>query len=144
MGHPRQERIRGCFRKPLTSLTVSPDDAEAERYGKNVGDLQSDVAIDSDGAITGTLAYVTGYTGFSSDADEQEGNYLALKLTAEPHEKIEVAIGDRGPVDVTDDGFVVIRLTELTDPIEVTVTNGSDSGTKEFDISGLTLEDAGD
>lgn len=109
-----------------------------------MSNLQSDVAIDSDGAITGTLAYVTGYTGFSGDASEQEGNYLALKLSAEPHDKIEVAIGDRGPVDATADGFVVIRLTELTDPIEVTVTNGSDSDTQEFGISGLTLEEAGD
>lgn len=129
--------------KPLTGLSVAPDDGETERYGKAVSDLQEEVAI-ADGAVSGTLKYVTGYTGFSSDADEQEGNYLALKLTAEPHDKIEVAIGDQGPVDVTADEFVVIRLTELTDPLEITVKNGVDSATEELDLTGLTLEDEDD
>lgn len=128
----------------MTGLTVSPDDDEAERYGKTVSDLQEEVAIDSDGAITGTLKYVTGYTEFSSDVEEQEGNYLAITLTAAPHEKIEVSIGDRGPVDVTEDGYLVVRLTDTSDPLKVIVTNGNDSATKEFDLSGLTLEEEGD
>lgn len=142
MGHPRCVRVRACLRKPLTGLTVSPDDAEAERYGEAVSDLQSDVAI-ADGAITGTLAYVTGYTGFSGDPDEQEGNYLALKLSAEPHDKVKVSIGDRGPVDVTADGYIVARLTadDLSETLDVTVENGPDSATLNLDISGLTLSE---
>lgn len=128
----------------MTGLTVSPDDDEAERYGKAVSDLQTDVAIGSDGAITGTLKYVTGYTEFSSQVEEQSGNYLALTLKAEPHDVITVSIGERGPVDVTEDGYLVIRLSDTSDPLEVTVTHGADSATTAFDISGLTLEEEED
>lgn len=127
----------------MTGLVVSPDDDEAERYGKTVSDLQENVAIDSDGAITGTLKYVTGYTEFSSVTEEQEGNYLALTFAAEPHDRIEASIGDRGPVNVTEDGYLVLRLEDTTEPLEVTVTNGADSATMEFDLSGLTLEEEG-
>ena len=125
----------------MTGLTVSPDDDEAERYGKAVSDLQENVAIGSDGAITGTLKYVTGYTEFSSEAEEQEGNYLAITLKAEPHDVITTSVGERGPVDVTGDGYLVLRLSDTSEPLEVTVTHGTDSATMSFDLSGLTLED---
>lgn len=36
--------------------------------------------IDSSGAVTGTLNYITGWTQFSTNADEQNGNYFPLKL----------------------------------------------------------------
>ena len=36
--------------------------------------------IDSSGAVTGTLNYITGWDKFSSNVDEQSGNYFPLKL----------------------------------------------------------------
>lgn len=140
MGHPQRHFLRKGIRKPLTGLTITPDDSEAERYGKTVSDLQSDVAI-ADGAITGTLAYVTGYTGFSGDASLQEGNYLSLKLADDDATAIEISIGERGPVDVKEDGFIVIRLTaeDLSEDLVIADKNGVDVSTTTLDISGLTL-----
>ena len=36
--------------------------------------------IDSSGAVTGTLNYITGWDKFSSNVDEQSGNYFPVKL----------------------------------------------------------------
>lgn len=36
--------------------------------------------IDSSGAVTGTLNYITGWEKFSNIADEQSGNYFPVKL----------------------------------------------------------------
>lgn len=36
--------------------------------------------IDSTGAVTGTLNYITGWDAFSSNPDERNGNYFPLKL----------------------------------------------------------------
>ena len=36
--------------------------------------------IDSSGAVTGTLNYITGWEKFSNIADEQNGNYFPVKL----------------------------------------------------------------
>ena len=62
------------------SLSVKPEDGEAVLFGKAVNELQSDVVV-ADDEVTGTLKYVNGYVDFSSNTSEQEGNYLALKLS---------------------------------------------------------------
>ena len=67
------------------SLSVKPEDGEAVLFGKAVNELQSDVVV-SDDEVTGTLKYVDGYVDFSSNVSEQSGNYLALKIEAEPAE----------------------------------------------------------
>lgn len=121
---------------------MTPDDGETERYGMAVSDLQSDIAI-ADGAITGTLKYVTDYTGFSGDPELQSGNYLSLKIADEDAQSIEVSIGDRGPVEVKEDGFIVIRLTseDLSDELVITDIDGIERETVTLDLSGLALEE---
>ena len=47
--------------------------------GKAVSELQENVVVAED-VITGTIHYVTGYTGFDSDPANQEGNFLALNF----------------------------------------------------------------
>lgn len=50
--------------------------------GKPVSDLISDnINVLASGTVTGTLKYVTGFTGFSSNVTEQNGYYFPLKLT---------------------------------------------------------------
>ena len=46
-----------------------------------MADLQKDIVV-SNGAISGTLKYVTGYTGFSGDTSEQSGHYLCIHAEA--------------------------------------------------------------
>ena len=56
--------------------------AGQDLYGKTVGDmLGADVKISADGAVTGTLKHVTGYTGFNdTEAAEQESYFFPLTL----------------------------------------------------------------
>ena len=109
--------------------------------GKDAGDLQEDVAIAND-AITGTLKYVTGYTGFSGDVSEQSGNYLAIKVEADADSiTVELVGGTLGhPVTLDEDGMIVLKIANTsTQSISVVATKGNISETHNLSISGLTL-----
>ena len=125
------------------SLSVKPEDGEAVLFGKTVNELQSDVVV-SDDEVTGTLKYVDGYGGFSSNGSEQSGNYLALKIEAEPAEAetvVELVGGTKGPVTLDDDMNIVLLIKNKdTQSIKVTTTHNEESVTKTYGLSGLTLE----
>lgn len=125
------------------SLSVKPEDGEAVLFGKTVNELQSDVVV-SDDEVTGTLKYVDGYVDFSSNVSEQSGNYLALKIEAEPAEAetvVELVGGTKGPVTLDDDMNIVLLIKNKdTQSIKVTVDDGEDSATKTYGLTGLTLE----
>ena len=128
------------------SLSVKPEDGEAVLFGKAVNELQSDVvvAVADDDEVTGTLKYVNGYVDFSSNTSEQEGNYLALKIEAEPAEAetvVELVGGTKGPVALDDDMNIVLLIKNKdTQSIKVTTTHNEESITKTYGLSGLTLE----
>lgn len=125
------------------SLSVKPEDGEAVLFGKTVNELQSDVVV-SDDEVTGTLKYVDGYVDFSSNVSEQSGNYLALKIEAEPAEAetvVELVGGTKGPVALDDDMNIVLLIKNKdTQSIKVTTTHNGESITKIYGLSGLTLE----
>lgn len=131
------------------SLSVKPEDGEAVLFGKTVNELQSDVVVSgdvvvSDDEVTGTLKYVDGYVDFSSNVSEQSGNYLALKIEAEPAEAetvVELVGGTKGPVTLDDDMNIVLLIKNKdTQSIKVTTTHNEESVTKTYGLSGLTLE----
>lgn len=125
------------------SLSVKPEDGEAVLFGKAVNELQSDVVV-ADDEVTGTLKYVNGYVNFSSNTSEQSGNYLALKIEAEPAEAeavVELVGGTKGPVALDDDMNIVLLIKNKdTQSIKVTTTHNEESITKTYGLSGLTLE----
>lgn len=125
------------------SLSVKPEDGEAVLFGKTVNELQSDVVV-SDDEVTGTLKYVDGYVDFSSNVSEQSGNYLALKIEAEPAEAetvVELVGGTKGPVTLDDNMNIVLLIKNKdTQSIKVTTTHNEESVTKTYGLSGLTLE----
>ena len=125
------------------SLSVKPEDGEAVLFGKTVNELQSDVVV-SDDEVTGTLKYVDGYVDFSSNVSEQSGNYLALKIEAEPTEAetvVELVGGTKGPVTLDDDMNIVLLIKNKdTQSIKATTTHNEESVTKTYGLSGLTLE----
>lgn len=98
----------------------------------------------SNGVISGTLKKVTGYTGFSGDPEEQSGNYLALKFTAEEGATVTVELinGTVGhPVTLDEDMNIVIRIADKdTQSIEVVASKGGASSTKTYALTGLTLQ----
>ena len=106
--------------------------------GKYVSDLQSDVEIDGS-VITGTLNYVTGYTGFSGDAEEQEGNYIVLHAEDSGADRIAVRYTN-GAKTLDSDGLVIIRITDTDTPIVYQAFRDDEIvATAWMDISGLTL-----
>lgn len=118
----------------------------ANVLGKLVSELQSSDVTVGDSEITGTLHYVTGYTGFhGSDPLEQEGNFLALKINATTVEDVTTAVelvgGTKGPVTLDSDMNIVLHIqNKNTESVKVTVTKGDESETKTYGLSGLTLE----
>ena len=119
--------------------------AEENAYGKTVSDLQTGVSV-SDSDITGTLHYVTGYTGFNgTEPSEQEGNYLALKFTPKTWDGIltvELVGGTKGPVTLSEgDAFCVFRIANNTQSIKVEFTDGDNDYSKTYALTDLTLEE---
>ena len=119
---------------------------DVDLLGKTADDLQEDVEV-ANGAITGTLNYVTGYTGFSGDVAEQSGNYLAIKVTAIEGATITVELinGTVGhPVELDEDGMIVLRIAnKSTQSVEVVATKDSLSEVQRFSLTGLTLTPQG-
>ena len=120
-------------------------DIQTSLLGKSASDLQSDIEI-ADGKITGTLKYVDDYTGFSGDASEQVGNYLALHFESDEAETITINLigGTSGEKPLDEDGLAVFRITDKdAQSIEVKVTD-TDTGhtsTYHYGLSGLTLNE---
>lgn len=128
----------------MIALNITADDAESERYGKSVSDLQEDVAIDEDNKVTGTLALVTDYTGYSGEVAKQTGHYLSLALESEDGATIEVSWDEENWVDATEDGFVVARVDDHDGPLYVKATaEGMSDNLVALDLTGLTLAEEG-
>lgn len=131
--------------EPTLEIAVSAVTGDVDLLGLTPDDLQDDVEI-SDGAISGTLKYVSDYTGFSSDVSEQNGNYLAIKVIAVEDAKITVELinGTLGhPVTLDSDGMIVLKIADVdTQSIEIVATKGNISEKQSLSISGLTLTEA--
>lgn len=130
----------------LITLSVDADiPAGTDLLGKSATDLQSDIVIGED-SITGTLKYVTGYTGFSGVVEEQSGNYLAFhsatNIVADSI-TIELVNGATGhPVTLDSDGLAVVRITDKdTQYLRVVAHKDGAVAIKEYDLSELTLNE---
>ena len=107
--------------------------------------MQSDIVI-GETEITGTLKYVSGYTGFSAEPSEQAGNYMALKMTVDPPEAVttvEVVGGTKGPVTLESDMNIVLLIKNTTQSIKVISTLGKETITKTYALTNLTLTPQG-
>lgn len=125
-------------------MTVKADvQPSVDLFGKTVTDLQENVVVGRND-ITGTLKYVTGYTGFSSKPEEQSGNYLVIRSEVPDAEDatitVEVVGGTKGPVTLDSDGIMVARIANKQQKIRVVASlDGYDFYTRTFVLSGLTL-----
>ena len=112
-------------------------------FGKSVTDLQENVSVGSN-AITGTLKYVTGYTGFSSKPEEQQGNYLVIHCEADDADSITVELvgGTKGPVTLDSDGLIVLLVKDRSQKVKVTAyKDGEVANVRTYNLNGLTLEE---
>lgn len=131
---------------PLTGLDADVQiDASTDLLGKVVGDLQEGVAV-TDGVVTGTSKYVTGYTGFSSKKAEQKGHYVALRFFV-PNMTIgtDVTItvtGSESPATLDADGILIYRIKDDKSNLMLTAVatkDGYTSITKKYDLSKMIL-----
>lgn len=116
-------------------------DSSVDLFGKNCEDLQEDIAV-ANGAITGTLKYVTGYTGFSGKAKEQKGNFIALKVTNSSADEIYAGItpsqSGKELVKLDPDGMIVIQVNDH-EAQEIRVEVVKDGVHDGFDLSLVDL-----
>lgn len=123
-------------------LDVDPIDGSETQYGKSVADLQSGIVINED-SIAGTLKYVTGYTGFSGDPEEQKGNFLALQFDAPSGATttVEVLGGkhEGSPVTLDSDMTVVFQIANKSQKIRVVSTNDGMEIAKTYSLRLLKL-----
>lgn len=115
-------------------------DSGAQCYDKTAADLQENIVVKRD-KITGTLKHTTGFQAFGEG--EQDGNFLALALPADPDVEIttEVINGKSGPVNVGEERFCVYRITDKDrQKIKVVYKKGGDTVTKIYTLTGLKLK----
>lgn len=150
-----ETRCSGALIKPYSAIAleltysailgVEPEDPSAVLLGKAVSSMQEDVIV-HDKFIKGTLKYVTGYTGFSGDAAEQSGNYLALHFDVSDGATTTVQLLGgihKDPVTLDSDNNCVFRITDRNNQrIKVITTLGDDTITKIYSLAGLSIETA--
>ena len=126
----------------MITLSVDADiSGETDLLGKSVTDLQEDITV-SDDAITGTLKFATGYTGFSGDENLQSGNYIVLHAEADQGAVIsaEVIGGYSGPVTLDTDGILIARIESTSQSIRfVGMKAGKVTAVKTLSLSDATL-----
>ena len=134
---------------PALTITVSPVTGNTDVYGKKASELQSNVLVnDTTNTISGTLKYVTDYTGFSSKLDEQTGNYIALNIdpaSGFPETMtVEIKNGTSGPANLTaEDHQAVLKIKDAAkQSIIIKATNKGTEVTEEYKFVGLTLQTA--
>ncbi|MDO4803369.1 MAG: hypothetical protein Q4A32_00945 [Lachnospiraceae bacterium] len=107
--------------------------------------LQSGITVDeTEKVISGTLKYVTGYTGFSGDTELQSGNFLALKVTApEGASRTTVTLlnGSGRVVDLDEDMNVVLRIADKdTQKVKFVSYVGAQQVSTTYSLTGLTCQ----
>lgn len=117
--------------------------ATFDLLGKVISDLQEDIEIEDD-VVSGTLKYVSDYTGFSGDVEEQEGNYLALHIDAigavGSTVKVQLVGGVHGEVTLDSDRVIIIRITSTEQKVKITASKtGLEDVVRELKLTGLTL-----
>ena len=119
----------------LAAYTIDADiEDSVDLLGKKASDLQKGVFI-VDGKVFGTLKYVTGYTGFSGRADEQEGYYLALHYECEDADSIKV-----NGVTLDEDGLHILIMKKKGGNIKVEVIKDSESYVDYINVDALMYE----
>lgn len=102
----------------------------------------------SGNTISGTLHYVSDYTGFSSDDEKNDGNFLALSFIAPDDAKVVVTfIGANetsSPVTLEpDDRDCVFRISDKSSQsVKVEFSLGDENKTTTYSLTGLTLDPA--
>lgn len=126
----------------VLKISAMPVTDNTDLLGKTANDLQSNIKVHKD-SINGQLKYVTDYTGFSSNVEEQSGNYIALKAECNFDDATitgEVVGGTHGAVTLDSDRIIICRIANNTQSIKFVATSGNKTASVEYSLSDLILE----
>lgn len=101
-----------------------------------VGD---DLKVFEDGSVTGTFKYVSDFTEFSSNTEEQKGYYFPFKLTQSGSTMTFKKNGSETKKDIAFDPDIIFRVTQ-GDTFEVLVDGSS---VVKFNFEQATFEEVG-
>lgn len=121
-------------------IRAVPVTDNTDLLGKTADQLQSGIKVKKDG-ITGNLAYVTGYTGFSGDVSEQSGHFIALKAESANGATIKAQVigGTHGEVTLDSDRILIARIANNTQSIRFSATKNDKTVTVEYALTNLVL-----
>ena len=96
--------------------------------------------------MSGSLKYITGWTAWSGDVEEQSGNYLALHFEVEDDSDVTITVqltkGKHGAATLDNDGICIFRIEDAAQEIIVTAYKDGYRPTKmRVPIHGLVLEE---
>ena len=120
------------------TLTLFP--SSQTLLGKQVSDMVgNDLKVYQSGEVVGTFHYVTGFTGFSSEPEEQAGYYFPFHLTKSGTKMTFKKNGSPTKENIPFDADIVFRVSK-DDTFEVLV---DDSSVVKFTFTGATFEPQG-
>lgn len=120
----------------LYDYTIDADILDSvDLLGKKASDLQEGVFFD-DGKVYGKLKWVSNYTGFSGNPNEQNGYYLVLHYECDDATSIKV----NGYVVDPEDGLLILYMRKFGGKAKIEVIDSEGSITDWIDFSGLEFE----
>lgn len=125
-----------------SAMTLELEEETNTVLGVNPNTLQKDIVVNGLN-ISGELLYKEGFTGFSGDAELQEGNFFAFKVTPSVEGatiKLKLLGGSGDEVTMDADLNAVVRITSTVQKIRLTMTKGNNTLVKVYDLSGLVLD----
>jgi len=131
----------------LTSPGLEAAPSGTDFWGTTAAQMQSGVTV-SGNNITGTLKYIS---SGQIVTDWGEGHFLGIKFTADDwsdYTSVKVGLSPSqgsGLVELlTDDEKIgMFKITSGTQRLEVVATDGTNTNTQFYDLTGLVLEGAG-
>lgn len=139
---PLPDEITELFEAKSIPAKVMVGDPNTAYYGVLPASLQENIVISGQN-ISGTLLYKEGYEGFSSDSEEQKGNFLVLAMDGYNANKVETMLngGEAGVYKQVDDGFCVYRITDAaSQSVAIRTTTGEGTTTKTYTLRDLVLK----
>ncbi len=143
-------RFSGALVKPYSAIVyefvynltmdVQAEDSSVTVLGKLVADIQQNVFV-NDNSIQGTLKYVSNWTGYSADPEENSGYFVVLKYEASEGSTTTIqTIGgytDDRVIALDQDMQSVTRFKDNKQKLKVVTTLNGETITKILSFSGL-------
>ena len=124
------------------TLDIQAKDSSATILGKAVTELQENVYV-NENSIQGVLNYVTDFTAFSGDPEEQNGHYIALQFEASEGAVVTIqtigGLNDERVVTLDSDMDAVIYVKSSKQKLRVSCSLNGDTINKTLSFSGLKL-----